>query len=115
MAKPKQPTKVQRQHAAVTEAVLAAGFIAAGATDTETIRIPTQASPVYGATGGELRTMGGRARYTKPGSDVRVTVGPQTTNVYRVRNSKTEFLANLNTRDIEPEKFARDLLTWSAE
>lgn len=79
MTKPKQPTKAQFQRVAVTEAVLAAGagFIPAGTTDTETVRIPTQASPVYGATGGELRTIGGRARYTKPGTTVRAELWRQ--------------------------------------
>lgn len=111
----KQPTKAQLKRAAVTEAVLAAGFVAAGTTDTETVRIPTQASPVYGATGGELRTLGGRARYTKPGTNVRVTVGPQTTFVYSVSSGQVTTIAYLQTRDIEPKQLTRDLLAWSSE
>ena len=109
----KTPTKPQLQMEAVTDATLAAGFTCAGQTDTETVRIPTQASPVYGGAGGELRTLGGRERFTKPGSDVRVTIGPRTTNVYRVVNGQTSFIANLQTRDIEPEQLTRDLLAWS--
>jgi hypothetical protein len=63
--------------------LLAAGFVPDGATKEERVRIPTSKSPVFGASGGELRTLGGRARYAMPGTNVRVTVGGRTVSVYK--------------------------------
>ena len=98
---------------AITATVLAAGFVPDGATTEQTVRIPTSHSPVFGATGGELRTLGGRSRYVLPGSDVRITIGPRTTNVYRVADGRTIFLANLQTRDVDCCTLAQDLTKWT--
>lgn len=59
------------------------------------------ASPVYGATGGELRTFGGRARFELPGTDRRATVGPQTVSLYEVRDRKPQGFRNVPTSDTE--------------
>jgi hypothetical protein len=83
-------------------ALLDLGFVPAGATATEHVRIPTMKSPVLGGMGGERRTLGGRARYVLPGTDLRVTVGPRTTNLYYVRGGKTEFVLNESTKDLDP-------------
>lgn len=57
------------------------GWIPAGTTSTETVRIPTTRSPVFGGMGGELRTFGGRSRFQK--MNWFVTVGPRTVNFYK--------------------------------
>lgn len=87
----------------VVDALLALGFAPAGETREEIVRIPTMQSPVYGGTGGERRAIGGRSRYALPGTDLRVTVGPRTTNVYFSRGGgKTEFVLNEKTKALTP-------------
>ena len=87
--------------AEVVDELLRLGLAPAGATREEVVRIPTMRSPVYGGLGGERRTLGGRARYALPGTDLRVTVGPRTVNVYFSRGGgKTEFLLNERTKRI---------------
>ncbi|HSX23407.1 MAG TPA: hypothetical protein VLE97_11590 [Gaiellaceae bacterium] len=85
----------------VVAMLLDLGFSPAGETRQEHVRIPTMRSPVLGGMGGERRTLGGRARYALPGTDLRVTVGPRTTNVYFSRGAgKTEFVLNEKTKDL---------------
>ena len=85
----------------VITALLVLGFAPAGETVEQIVRIPTTRSPVYGGLGGERRTLGGRARYALPGTDLRVTVGPRTVNVYHSRDGgKTEFVLNERTRHL---------------
>ena len=85
----------------VITALLDLGFAPAGETREEHVRIPTMRSPVLGGMGGERRTLGGRARYTLPGTDLRVTVGPRTTNVYYSRGGgKIEFVLNEKTKGL---------------
>jgi hypothetical protein len=85
----------------VITTLLDLGFAPAGQTREEIVRIPTMRSPVYGGIGGERRTLGGRARYALPGTDLRVTVGPRTTNVYFSRGGgKTEFVLNEHTKQL---------------
>jgi hypothetical protein len=77
------------------------GFAPAGETREEHVRIPTMRSPVLGGMGGERRTLGGRARYALPGTDLRVTVGPRTVNVYYSRGGgKVEFVMNEKTKEL---------------
>lgn len=77
------------------------GFTPAGATTEQIVRIPTMRSPVHGGLGGERRAIGGRARYALAGTDLRVTVGPRTTNVYYSRGGgKTDFVLNEHTKDL---------------
>lgn len=91
--------------------LLALGFVPAGATREEVVRIPTTRSPVFGGLGGERRTLGGRARYALPDTDLRVTVGPRTTNVYFSRGGgKTEFLLNEKTKQLTAQEL-RDVVT----
>jgi hypothetical protein len=85
----------------VVGTLLDLGFAPAGETPLEHVRIPTMKAPVLGGMGGERRTLGGRARYALPGTDLRVTVGPRTTNVYFSRGGgKIEFVLNEKTRDL---------------
>ncbi len=84
----------------IVSTLLDLGFMPAGETREEIVRIPTTRSPIYGGTGGERRTLGGRDRYALPGTDLRVTVGPRTTNVYYSRRGKTEFVLNEKTKDL---------------
>ena len=53
------------------------GFVAAGSTTEQVVKIPTIAAPT-----GARRTINGRARYALPGSRIRATTGPRTTNIY---------------------------------
>lgn len=89
---------------AVIETLLQEGFVPDGETVLEHVRVPTMRSPVFGGTGGELRTFGGRARFRKPGTPLRVTVGPRTVNVYVTEGGKTRFLANYNTGAVDFEQ-----------
>ena len=56
------------------------GWSADGQTITETVRIPTVRSPVFGGIGGELATFGGRQRFRK--GNQFCTVGKRTVNFY---------------------------------
>lgn len=95
----------------VITTLLELGFAPAGETREEIVRIPTMRSPVYGGLGGERRTLGGRARYALPGTDLRVTVGPRTTNVYFSRGGgKTEFVLNEHTKSLTAQAL-RDVVT----
>ena len=89
----------------VVDELLRLGFAPAGETREEVVRIPTMRSPVLGGMGGERRTLGGRARYALPGTDLRVTVGPRTTNVYYSRGAgRTEFVLNARTKDLADDE-----------
>ena len=96
---------------AIVNTLTRAGFVADGQTAQEVVRVPTVRSPLYGNTGGERRTFGGRQRYTKLGTTVRVTIGSRTVNVYRVVDGNTEFLANYKTREIDQEELFNLLST----
>ncbi len=86
----------------VDSMLLAAGFGADGETPRETFRGESPTSRIYGGIGGRLVTTGGRARYALPGTNVKATVGPRSTSVYRVENGKTIELVTFNTlREIE--------------
>jgi hypothetical protein len=83
------------------DALLAAGWLADGATPTETVRMGTSASPVYGGSGGELRVFGGRQRFVRPGGDLRCTVGRSSVSFYHVRDGQACAFRNYSTgRDI---------------
>ncbi len=84
----------------VFEVFTAAGFVADGYTAEEIVRIPTTRSPVFGGIGGERRKFGGRQRLSLPNTTIRATVGPRTTNIYRVINGKATFLANYKTTQL---------------
>lgn len=88
----------------------AIGFVAAGATSEEVVRVGTVRSPVLGGTGGERRTFGGRARFALPGTDARATVGARTTYLYRHAPGRLLVeIAHLRTRDVTAPGL-RDLL-----
>lgn len=93
----------------VIATLLDLGFSPAGETQLEHVRIPTMRAPVLGGMGGERRTLGGRARYVLPGTDLRVTVGPRTTNVYFSRGGKVEFVLNEKTKQLA-ERTLRDVI-----
>ena len=99
----------------VVDALLELGFAPAGETRQEHVRIPTMSAPVLGGMGGERRTLGGRARYALPGTDLRITVGPRTTNIYYARGAgKTEFVLNEHTRDLTAQ-LLHDVVTAAIE
>ena len=79
------------------------GFVPDGDTRTETVRVPTMRSPVFGGSGGELHSFGGRQRLRKPGTDLCVTVGPRTTFLYRaLGGGKVESIFHERTSELEP-------------
>jgi hypothetical protein len=80
----------------------AEGFVTDGETRKEVVRVPTQRSPLLGRGGGELRSFGGRQRLSKPGTDLRATVGPRTTFVYRaLGGGKVESILHASTVGLE--------------
>lgn len=66
----------------VLKVLEANGWTADGRTASKSVRIPTRKSPLYGKSGGEARTLGGRVRYAKGAR--RVTVGPRSTCFYQI-------------------------------
>jgi len=95
MATAKQTERINQ----VCQQLLAAGWLEAGTTRPEIMRVPTQRSPLLGGTGGELRTFGGRTRFELPNTAYRVTVGAQTTCFYRVVNGQATDFTNYRTSD----------------
>ncbi len=85
----------------VVALLLAAGFIADGETPRETFRGESPTSRIYGGIGGRLVTTGGRARYALPGTNVKATVGPRSTAVYRVINGAATAFECFRTKDVE--------------
>lgn len=97
-------TRQEKAAARITAAaqiLTAAGYVPAGETHQEAVRMGTSASPVYGGTGGEVRTFGGRARFELPGTDRRATVGTQSVSLYRVLGRKAQGFRNVPTSDTE--------------
>lgn len=86
--------------AAVIEALISAGFVASGETRRETVRIPTTKSPLYGKSGGELATLGGRQRFERPGTNRRATVGKITTCFYEVDGREARNFVTMQTREV---------------
>lgn len=86
---------------AVVVCLFDAGFVEAGETREETVRISTGRSPILGRTGGERRTFGGRLRMELPGTDVRATVGPRTTYLYHCTDGHVTTIATLRTKDLD--------------
>jgi hypothetical protein len=84
-------TKSEQNALAVVDFLLGSGWAEDGHTDTQTVRIGTSKVPIYGKTGGELRTFGGRQRLAKTGTEWKVTVGTRTVNFYRVGNIDVSF------------------------
>lgn len=82
----------------------AAGFVEDGATRTEHVRVPTKDSPVFGQSGGQLATFGGRMRFVKAGTRIKATVGKRTTAIYEVQGAGlagVRGIASADTSDIE--------------
>lgn len=84
----------------VIETLMRAGFVRDGETRQEHVRIPTMKSPVFGDSGGERRTFGGRQRWVRSGTSLRATVGARTVYVYTVVDGDTSTVAYLKTGDI---------------
>lgn len=82
--------------------LLAAGFTPDGQTKVEQVRIPTKDCPVFGQSGGELATLGGRQRFAKAGTDIKATVGLRTTALYRSAGGGlggVKGIASMETKD----------------
>lgn len=88
----------------IAAALEGAGLVRDGETRSESVRVATRRSPVYGRGGGELRTFGGRERWRKPGTDVRVTVGSRTVNVYTASPGGPRFLVQYETNVLGPDE-----------
>lgn len=88
----------------VVKCLTAAGFVEDGATRMEHVRVPTKESPVFGQSGGQLATFGGRVRFVKEGTSIKATVGKRTTALYEVVGAGlagVRGIASLETSDIE--------------
>jgi len=95
-------TPSEKAMADTIDLLLADGFFPDGLTQQQTARLPTKRSPVLGNTGGELITLGGRLRFTKPGSNIKATVGRQTTALYRVEGpTGVQGISSHDTKAIE--------------
>ena len=84
------------------DTLLAAGFVPDGQTKEEVVRVPTQASPVFGRGGGELVKFGGRQRLRLPGTGIKATVGKRTIAIYLVLGPGlmgTQGIATIDTPD----------------
>lgn len=84
---------------AAIQALLDGGFLPDGQTTQTTARISTRQSPVYGASGGEIATFGGRQRFAKQGTVIKATVGKRTTAIYRHEGQKIKAIATVSTAD----------------
>lgn len=86
-----------------------AGFVPDGHTQQQTVRMATTASPVLGRSGGTLAQTGGRQRFAKPGTNLKATVGKQTTSLYRVIGQgtvKIQVIAAHDTKNLEATRLA---------
>lgn len=80
------------------------GWLEDGKTDVETIRMGTSRVPIYGKTGGELRSFGGRLRMVLPGTAFRATIGARTTNIYSVVEGEIDQFKGFYTKEFEAIK-----------
>ena len=78
------------------------GWTRDGQTQSDTVRMATTTSPVYGGIGGEIRTFGGRERWRKGQTRFFCTIGPRTVCVYSMM--KGTFCALLNCPTKEPDR-----------
>jgi hypothetical protein len=93
----------QKKVAAVVDLLLQAGWVHDGRTREETVRVGTNTSPIYGGTGGELRTFGGRVRMVDHRSSEptrKVTIGPVTTYFYEILTNRVQNPKHLRTSDL---------------
>jgi len=79
--------------------LVSAGFEPAGVTPEERVKFMVNSGRGY--PGFKGATLGGRARFIKPGSTLRATVGKVTTCFYEVVNGNTHYLANIRTRETD--------------
>ena len=89
--------------AQVIDLLLASGFVEAGTTRVDNVRIPTTRSPVFGhgaTMGGEKATFGGRLRFAR--GKQRVTVGQYTTSFYTtLDDTSRQPFKNFITLDVQ--------------
>ena len=85
--------------ASAIDALLSAGFEPDGQTREEILRVPTRAVPLLGLSGGELAKFGGRQRFAKTGTNIKATVGPRTTAIYRIEGKGLEGVRGIATHD----------------
>lgn len=96
---PKREPKPRRDVVSpVLQALGDHGFTPNGHTLAESMRVPTSRAPVFGGIGGEIRTFGGRTRYSR--GEWRCTIGPRITAVYRVRDGQTTDMWTSQTSDL---------------
>ena len=90
------------------ELLEASGWREAGFTATQQVRIPTVRNPIYGGTGGEIRTFGGRAKFEKPGTPYRCTVGKQTVFFYKPLEKKPALRTQSHVEALD-QSYTKDL------
>ena len=97
----KRPTKSELAMERAIEVLLEGGFVPDGETATSVVRTGSSASPIYGASGGQLSKVGGRTRFARPGTEWKATVGKLSTSFYRVADGATHDLNVFPTNDEE--------------
>lgn len=84
---------------AVFDLLQECGWMPDGQTRSETVRVPTSRSPVYGGMGGELRSSGGRQRFRK--MDWFCTAGPRTVNFYQRGEDGPVGMVQAKSKDLD--------------
>lgn len=80
----------------VVDLFMSHGFVPDGKTMEETVRVPTVDAPVRGASGGELRTFGGRDRLASARHQCSVHRGPTYNKCVRSRGRSSSISRTLS-------------------
>lgn len=94
--------------AQVVEMLEASGWVASGFTAQQQVRIPTVRNPLYGKSGGELATFGGRSKFEKPGTEYKCTVGPRTVFFYKPLKVKPVLRTQSHVEPLD-QSYTKDL------
>jgi hypothetical protein len=109
----KPPSKSELAMDRAVQVLLDGGFVPDGETAGATIRSESSTSLVLGGAGGRLTKVGGRARFSLPGTDWKATVGKMTTTFYRVVDGTTFDMNAFNTSD--EDRLSRAVATTSVQ
>ncbi|MGY3582182.1 hypothetical protein ACVIGB_000893 [Bradyrhizobium sp. USDA 4341] len=109
----KSPSKAELAMTRAIEVLLEGGFVPDGETASATVRSESSTSLVLGGAGGRLTKVGGRARFSLPGTDWRATVGKMTTTFYRVVDGTTFDMNAFSTS--EDDRLGRAVAAASAQ
>jgi hypothetical protein len=109
----KSPSKAELAMEKAVQVLLEGGFVPDGETTGATVRSESSTSLVLGGAGGRLTKVGGRARFSLPGTDWKATIGKMTTTFYRVVDGTTFDMNAFNTSD--DDRLGQAVATASAQ